>query len=67
MDNHYTDAESTHFNWLIANQHMSSALRAKGYHSRFVYAKGAGHCDAKVRRATLPDTLRWMWRGYPLQ
>ena len=67
MDNHYMDAESTHFNWLLANQHMAAALKAKNYHYRFVYAKGAGHCDAKVRRATLPDTLRWMWRGYPIQ
>jgi hypothetical protein len=57
MDNHCMDAEATHFNWLLANRHLSAALQAKGYHSRFVYAKGAGHCDAKVRRATLPDTL----------
>ncbi len=67
MDNHYLDAESTHFNWLLANQHMAAALKAKNYHCRFVYAKGAGHCDAKVRRQTLPDTLRWMWRGYPIE
>ena len=67
MDNHYMDAESTHFNWLLANQHMAAALKAKSYHYRLVYAKGATHCDAKVRRATLPDTLRWMWRGYPVQ
>lgn len=67
MDNHYMDAESTHFNWLLANQHMAAALKAKGYHYRYVFAKGAGHCDAKVRKATLPETLRWMWRGYPLK
>jgi hypothetical protein len=27
---------------------------------------GAGHCDAKVQRQTLPDTVSWMWRSYQL-
>jgi enterochelin esterase-like enzyme len=66
-DNRYDQPESTHFNWVIANQKMAAALKAKGYHYRYVFATGAGHCDAKVRKATLPETLRWMWRGYPLQ
>jgi len=51
-------------NWIVANQWTAAALRNKGYHYRFVFAKGAGHCDSSVRRATLPDTLTWMWRGY---
>jgi enterochelin esterase family protein len=55
-----------HHEWLVANQRTAAALKAKGYHYRFVYAKGVGHCDGNVRKATLPDTLEWMWRGYPI-
>jgi enterochelin esterase-like enzyme len=65
MDNGATASEAGLHNWVLANQRMAAALKAKGYHYRFVYALGAGHCDAKVRRQTLPDTLVWMWRGYP--
>jgi len=57
----------THHEWLVANQRTAAALAAKGgYHYRFIYAKGVGHCDGGVRRATLPDTLEWMWQGYPI-
>ena len=65
MDNGAMMSEASLHNWVLANQRMAAALKAKGYHYRFVYALGAGHCDAKVRRQTLPDTLTWMWRGYP--
>jgi enterochelin esterase-like enzyme len=63
-DNGATNTEASHHNWVMANQRMAAALKAKGYHYRFVYAKGAKHCDGAVRKNTLPDTLRWMWRGY---
>ncbi len=64
MDNGYTMPESSLHNWLLANQHVAAALKAKGYHYRFIYALGATHCDARPRQQTLPDTLQWMWRGY---
>jgi enterochelin esterase-like enzyme len=64
MDNGAAMDEASHHNWVLANQRVAAALAAKGYHYRFVYALGAGHCDAAVRRQTLPDTLQWMWRGY---
>lgn len=63
-DNGAGQPESGHHNWVMANQRMAAELAAKGYHYRFVYVEGAGHCDSAARRATLPDTLRWMWRGY---
>ncbi len=66
MDNGYTMPESSLHNWLLANQHVAAALKAKGYHYRFIYALGATHCDARPRQQTLPDTLQWMWRGYTL-
>jgi enterochelin esterase-like enzyme len=53
-------------NWLTANQMVASALKAQHYHYRFIFAKGAGHCDDRVQAQTLPDTLRWIWRGYPI-
>jgi len=59
--------ESTHHNWVMANQRTAAALKAKGYHYRFVFGKGVGHCDATLRRNTLPDTLEWMWKGYPIK
>jgi hypothetical protein len=60
-----TDAESTHHNWVLANQRMAAELKAKGYHHRFVYAEGKNHCHPDVLKATLADTLLWTWAGYP--
>jgi enterochelin esterase-like enzyme len=65
-DNGSTDPESGHHNWVMANQRTAAALKAKGYHYRFVFVRGAGHCDGAAIKATLPDTLEWMWRGYPI-
>ena len=52
--------------WLAANRAMAAALASRGYHYRFVYAQGAGHIDPDVLRQTLPETLLWLWRGYPI-
>jgi enterochelin esterase-like enzyme len=65
MDNGATAPESGHHNWVMANQRTAAALKAKGYHDRFVFAMGVGHCDYGVQTATLADTLVWVWRGYP--
>ncbi|MEO7413703.1 MAG: alpha/beta hydrolase-fold protein, partial [Opitutaceae bacterium] len=51
-------------NWVIANQRMAGALKAKGYHYQFVFAQGSGHTDQKVITQTLPYALEWIWRGY---
>jgi enterochelin esterase-like enzyme len=58
------DPESTHHNWVMANERTAAALAAKGYHHRYVFGRGAGHCDGGVRAATLADALIWVWRGY---
>jgi len=65
-DNGSTSAESGKRNWLIANEATHTALTAKGYHNRYVYGVGVGHCDDNLLRATLADTLVWVWRGYPV-
>lgn len=59
-----TEAESTHHNWLMANQRTAAALKARGFHYKFVEGMGVGHCDGKVQSATLADALIWVWRGY---
>jgi iron(III)-enterobactin esterase len=54
-------------NWPVANQNTFDAFTAKGNHTRFIYAKGAGHCDDKVFDETVADSLVWAWRGYPAE
>lgn len=65
-DNGSTKSEETLHNWVLANQRMAAALKAKGYHYRYEFAKGAGHVDGKVVGQTLPEALLWLWRGYPI-
>jgi iron(III)-enterobactin esterase len=64
-DNGYTAPESGQHNWVLANQRMAAVLKTKGYHYRFNFVPGLGHCDYNAWRATLADTLIWTWRGYP--
>ena len=58
------DAEETHHTWVMAGQRTAAALKAKGYHQRFVFSLATGHCDGRVFQKTLADTLVWTWRGY---
>jgi len=53
-------------NWMTANKAMAARLAEKGYPYQFLYAEDAAHCDGRVRRQTLPDALRWLWRGFPV-
>jgi enterochelin esterase-like enzyme len=55
-----------YYGWLQANMNMAAALEAKGYHTRYIYAAGAGHADNGVITQTLPEELLWLWRGYPI-
>ncbi len=66
-DNGYMSDATGKRNWLLANERTHEALSAKGYHNRYVYGVGVGHCDDNLLRATLADALVWVWRGYPLQ
>lgn len=63
-DNGSVNASADLHNWVVANQRMAAALKAKGYHYQFVYAMGAGHVDGKVVNQTLPAALEWLWQGY---
>ena len=59
--------EASYHNWVMANQRMAAALKAKGYEYRYVFAQGAGHTDGRVTRQTLPGALEWLWQGYPIK
>ncbi len=56
------DLNNAHGSWPIANQQMASALAFAGYDHRFVYGTGAH--NGLHGGATLPDSLRWLWRGW---
>src|SRR5580765_2807581 len=58
------DTEESHHNWVMAGERTAAALKAKGYHHRYVFSKATGHCDGRVFNLTLADTLVWVWRGY---
>jgi iron(III)-enterobactin esterase len=65
-DFNWNDDTSMMRNWIDANEAMADALAAKGYHYRYVYAEGSEHIDYNVLQQTLPETLQWLWQGYPL-
>lgn len=58
------DPEETHHNWVMAGERTAAALKARGYHHRYVFSRATGHCDRRVFEQTLADTLIWVWRGY---
>jgi enterochelin esterase family protein len=64
-DNRFTDREETWHNWVLANERMAAALKAKGYKYQYVYSQDSGHTDRAVITQTLPEALEWLWRGYP--
>ena len=63
-DNGYNRPEESLHNWVMANQRMAAALKAKQYHYQFLLARESGHVDGRVVRQTLPQALEWVWRGY---
>ena len=66
-DNGSNRPEESYHNWVMANQRMEAALKARGYHYQYVFARAAKHTDGRVTRQTLPDALLWLWQGYPVQ
>jgi iron(III)-enterobactin esterase len=63
LNGQYND---TYHDWVLANEAMYKVLAAKGNRTRFLFAKGAGHCDGKTADQTFPENLVWLWRGYPI-
>ena len=50
--------------WVQANENMARVLAAKGYHYKFVFARGAGHTDRPTISELYPTALEWLWQGY---
>jgi len=61
-DNGYTQAEETWHNWVLANERMAAALKAKGYKYQYVYSQDSGHTEGAVIRHTLPEAMEWLWK-----
>jgi enterochelin esterase family protein len=51
--------------WTRANETMSAALMAAGYHHRYFLITGGTH-DQGSSRTSMPDLLTWLWRGVPV-
>ena len=63
-DNGFDTSEEGMRNWVIANNHMADALKAKGYHYQFVFAEAVGHVSRPVQKQTMPEAFEWVWQGY---
>ena len=51
-------------NWIIANNRMADALKAKGYAYQYVFSEASGHVDRRVQLQTMPGAFEWVWKGY---
>ena len=56
------DLDVSHGDWWLAKLTMASALEYAGYD--YTTAWGNRFHSNKHGRAILPDSLRWLWRGY---
>jgi iron(III)-enterobactin esterase len=51
-------------NWVVANNRMAAALKAKGYPYQFVFSEASGHVERSVEMQTMPKAFEWVWKGY---
>jgi enterochelin esterase family protein len=56
------DLDNANGNWPLANQTLAKSLAFARYDYRFEF--GQGFHSNRHGRAILPDSLRWLWRGY---
>ncbi len=56
------DLDNLHGSWPLANRQMAAALKFSKYDYRFVMGTG-GH-NGRHGGAILPESLRWLWRGW---
>ena len=64
FDNRYFDQEETWHNWVLANDRMAAAFKARGYKYQYVYSRDSRHVDRAVVAQTLPEALEWLWKDY---
>jgi enterochelin esterase-like enzyme len=63
-DNGATSPEEGYRNWVIANNRMAEALKAKGYDYQYLWAENAGHVEKGLVRQTLGEAMEWLWLTY---
>ena len=56
------DLDNNNGNWPLANQTLAKSLSFARYDYRFEF--GQGFHSNRHGRAILPDSLRWLWRGW---
>jgi enterochelin esterase-like enzyme len=56
------DLDNVYGNWFLANQEMAAALKFAKYDYKAEFGEG-GH-NGIHGGAILPDSLRWLWRGF---
>src|SRR5262245_44786328 len=56
------DLDNANGNWPLANQTLARSLSFARYDYRFEF--GQGFHSNRHGRAILPDSLRWLWRGW---
>jgi enterochelin esterase-like enzyme len=56
------DLDNANGNWPLANQTLAKSLAFARYDYKFEF--GQGFHSNRHGRAILPDSLRWLWRGY---
>jgi len=58
------DLDNLHGSWPLSNLQMAAALKFAKYDHKFVMGT-EGH-NARHGGAIMPESLRWLWRGYKL-
>jgi enterochelin esterase-like enzyme len=62
-----TSPESSYRNWLLANNRMADALKAKGYEYQYLWAENAGHVEKGLVRQSLGEAMEWLWKTYQVK
>lgn len=56
------DLDNEHGNWPLANRQMAKSLEFKDYDFKLVM--GTGEHSGQHGGAILPESMRWLWRGW---
>ena len=51
--------------WKTGNDNLAAALAAQKYHYRYILLNGGTHAQGSPA-SILPESLLWLWRGYPI-
>jgi iron(III)-enterobactin esterase len=60
-------SENGMHNWVLANNRMAEALKAKGYDYQYLWSENAGHVEKGLVRQTLGEAMEWLWKTYEVK